>query len=327
MKIFKRITVYIIIGLIVTLPLLYYVNDKVSYNSTAVISPEITTINSKDKKLSIPEDSTFIDVIEDSKYISYISDGDIIIKKLSDNTVLKKIDEIDPICFVTTPEKIHKVLYMVQGEKNFEFKTYSIKDKESVVEAKIPRKAKSKIKSIYFSTLTNDIYVTISNDKYYDIYKVDIMKKVTLEYSWKLIENGDMLKNEPKNGESPYIYENDQEAIYINNKLFKYNKTQNKGFKLLGVDREDNIFILNKNAKLILKVKNNKVVDEIPIDDINYNKILLNNGQIHLVYSDSIYDVNNNSSFKKRDDEVIEVAGELIIYKNSNTEISIEKIK
>lgn len=327
MRIFKRITVYIIIGLMVTLPLLYYVNDKVSYNSKEVVSPEITAANSKDKKVSVPEYSTFIDVIEDNKYISYISDGNIIIEKLSDNTEFEKIDEIDPICFVTIPEKIHKALYMVQGEKNFEFKSYSIKDNESVVEAKIPRKAKSTIKSIYFSTLTNYIYVTISNDKYCDVYKVDIMKNVTLEYSWKLIENSDMLKNESENGESPYIYENDQEAIYINNKLFKYNKTQTKGFKLLGVDKDDNIFILNKNAKLILKVKNSKIIDEIPIDDINYDKILLNNGQIHLVYKDSIYDVNNNSSFKKRDAEVIEVTGELVIYKNSNSEVLVEKTK
>jgi hypothetical protein len=336
MKAFKIIIIYTIIGVVVSSSLLYYLNNKFdrSYSTDSISNAKFLN-----KKITVPTDTKFLDIIENNKYLTYLSNGKIIIKNLSDNSLYKQIKEASPICYIKPIEVSHKILYIVENQNNFNLKIYDINNNESVngiKNDKIERKINSQIQSVYFSSLTNLIYITISTDKISKVYSVDANNSLKLVDSKKQIVNNDtlVLREIPEKlqvkGENNYIYENSDGNIFIGNELFE-NKNQTKNFALLGADKDDNIYILNKENSSIYTVRYDffikKIVSETKIDNIKYKKSMKNNGEIYLIYTDSIYDVINNKSFKIDQSEVIKVKSDLIVYKNSNTEISIKKLE
>lgn len=336
MKIFRIITTYTIIGIVFSSSILYYLNNKFDRSYATNNSSNTIFLN---KKIKVPTDAKFLDIIENNKYLTYLSSGKITIKNLNDNSLYKQVKDASSICYIKPIEASHKILYIVENKNTFNLKIYDINNNESVNGIKngtIERKTNSKIQSVYFSSLTNLIYITVTTDKISKVYSVDANNSLDLVYSKKQIISGDTLilreisGKLQKKGENNYIYENTNGNIFIGNELFEI-ENQTIDFVLLGADKDDNIYILNKETSIIYTVRydnfTKKIINETKISNINYKKIMNDNGEIYLLYTDSIYDVTNNKSSKIDQSEVIKVKSDLIVYKNSSTEITIKKFE
>jgi hypothetical protein len=332
MSFFKRLFIFTLIGVVVSLSALYYANN-VLLADVPVSSTNLTADNTqpnKEQKASIPvevtlpSDSKNVMFFENDKYITYINQGTLYIKDSNSGTIKKEIHENMPIIFYKTIENRGRILYVVKNSNNFELKTFALETEETDSQVKITKNSSSELQAIDYSTLTNNIYVVIKDGSGSDVYKIDIMKKLSKVQSDKAIKTVDMLK---KSGDNAFIFENNDGSVTIGSKNFNADGVS-KGFKLLGIDDEDNIYILNKTTDTMYTVNNSKVISKTPMKSKEIKEILNLNDGIYAIFSDHIYNVKTKSRIDKSvDGTILSITDSNILYKNKTGKVFIENIK
>ncbi|MCX7885498.1 MAG: hypothetical protein N2448_10835 [Caloramator sp.] len=323
----KKIIIYVLIGIALTFVPLCYINNVILGDNNVIKKQEnLEPIsNSSQNETIISEGAKNIALTYDVNYITYIDYDKIYIKDIKKGIVYDVVKEDAPIIYSLPLSDRNIIMYLTYDDENLVIKTYDIDNKEST-EHKIFKASHIKeICDVRYSSYTNMIYINAVTEgfeiKKNNVYKVDIMKNVSLYAKGKKIENMQLLNNK-----DTLIYEDDDNRIHIKSKIFKYE--DNKRFKLLGVDGEDNIYLLSLDKeRTVFIVKDGEVVKEKHIEDLSYESVFNRDNKIYLVYKDYIYDVVNNSIIKiKPDSTVVDINDNYIVYKHSGNKIVVDKI-
>jgi hypothetical protein len=203
-------------------------------------------------------------------------------------------------------------------------KTYNIDKNEKTDHKNFTVKDFYGIKDVKYSSLTNLIYINIETNENKTIknriYRIDIMKNASVYTSNKTICHIELL-----NHDDTLIYEDTENNIYINKKLFKYQN--NKKFKLLGIDDNDYIYLLSIDQPgNLFTLKNNTVKEKRLIENLNNVGIFSKDNKILLIYKDYALDLIKNEKVEiPPDAAIIDLGENYIYYKNINNEIIASK--
>ncbi|QCX34208.1 hypothetical protein FDN13_11135 [Caloramator sp. E03] len=325
----KKIFAYILIGVILTVTPLYYINniilgdEKITTNK--VNSYKSFFMSFKKSGTKIPDTAKNVAVTYDGSYITYIDSEVLYIKNSKDDKLYDIIKDDEPIIYSLPLNDRNIIMYFTYDGKNLAIKTYDIDNQEITEHKSFKASNLKKICDVRYSSYTNLIYICSQTKSYgiykNNIYRVDIMKNISLYAKGKEIENIGLLNNK-----DTLVYEDKNSRIHIKSKIFKYDG--NSKFKFLGIDDEDNIYLLSlEDEKTILVVNDGDVIEKRYLDDSSFDSIFNRDNKVCLVYKDYIYDVIQNKKIDiKSGITVIDISDSHIVYKNSNNNIVVDKI-
>ncbi|WP_138202969.1 hypothetical protein [Haloimpatiens lingqiaonensis] len=313
MKRFKKLLLWVIIGLLLQTLLLWYL-DK--YILGKDINIQITKIpyEKKDKvyntKVKIPLEAKNIKISSEAEYISYFSG-----KKLNIIDIEKGTTESFPVTEKSTILDYEWVenrsrLLILEGEKekNSSRVKISYYDAKKHLKEEIAHLAWANIEDttghIVISPVIEMIYINITEKDKSRVYSVDLMKNVK-EINLGKTSVGNMLVTK----ENVLLYENLEDSS-----LMQYNKgeikeiSKLKGTRLWALDKKENIYLY--------EMKNSKVSDILYIDNISrLNNI--KNRNFKRISLDKEY--NLNSIYLKDNGEVYVKDQETDIIKGCNS--------
>lgn len=375
---YKRIVLYIMIGIMLTLTPLYYVNNILLSDSSPIVIESSKDNGKKEleplySKVKLPDDAKYISMLYSGDHISYVDSGVLYIKNLKDDKMSSEITGDSPVIYAAPLYDRNIILYFTYKGEKLHVWTYELdsgikKDQKSIVIEDLYC-----IRDVRFSSLMNVIYIdaqvkvsgavndntrnntqntnkgnpediangaaketskviaqettkstpktnTSGTIKDY-IYRIDIMKDTTLFSSSKKITNMGLLYNEDE-----LVYQDDANNIYIKNKIFEYNGYRK--FNLLGIDRENKVYILPlENPSEMFIIKDRAVVETRYIDDKDYTVCKDKGNEIYLVYKDHILDLPDNTVVKIPPGVmVLDINNHNLLFEDENDEVSVEKI-
>lgn len=315
----KKILIYSCIGFVCTFGSLTYINNYVlgSNKTSSYSNPtkENSAIN-----INITNESKCIYMTNDLKYITYIDGKKLNLKNIS-TKVSKEIG--DNAIYSKLVEDKNIIIYISYNGKSLNVKTYNIDTDENNTQVSIPLNNVLKIRELNYSNSTNMIFLDCEmkdnkNRLYDNVYKIDIMKHVKLQYSKKDIVHMTALGETIKN-EDVVVYENSKNEIFAGNKRIL---TDYKGkLTLIGKDSNNMIYLKNGNGNiLVVNPFNDYIIDKtINIDDKDYKEAVLIENTLYVVYNNYILDaVNNKKIDKSINGTIINIVKNNIIYKTSN---------
>lgn len=324
----KKLFIYIVIGIGLTiLPLCYINNIILGDNSTAIKrNSKSNLFNLKGyDEAKVPDEAQYIAVTYDGDFVTYIDSGKLYIKNAKNDKMYDVVEEEAPVIYSLPLNDRNIVIYFTYDSNTLAIKTYDLNKQEKTEHKTIKVSDLSKICDVRYSSYTNVIYINVETNRdgtvRNNIYRVNIMKNVSV-YAWgKKIKNMEILNNK-----DTLVYEDSENRIYIKNKIFKYEG--NKKFKLLGVDGDDNIYLFSiNNPDTVYVVKDGEVVEKRQIEDPNFEGIFNRDNRVCLVYKDYVYDVVNDKKINiKPDATIIDINDAHIVYKNDDNKILIERI-
>lgn len=315
------------IGVAVTFGPLYYINnyilcDKaVSFNSAL----KKNTVSLKNSQIKVPGDAECVSMTYNRHYVTYIDSNKLYIQNASNGSIQGVVEDDNPIIYQVPVSDRNLVLYFTYDNSQLKIKTYDLDNNASSEHTAIDINHLDKIKDVKYSSLTNVIYLNASIKKlsfsYDEIYKIDIMSNVT-QYA----KSNSINKMQLLNGKDALVYEDGKNRIYIKKKKFNYNGETR--FKLLGIDGNDNIYLMkNDDTGDVLVVKNNEVTDEKKISNCNFKETYTENNKIYLVYDNYILDIANNDRYTiSPNDKIISISNYSIITKNKSNSIVVKNI-
>ncbi|TDT50811.1 hypothetical protein [Fonticella tunisiensis] len=326
-RIIKKLIIYSIIGVVITLTPLYYVNNVLLSENTDISEEKKGSfiVNALNLHVKLPEGAEYVSRVHDTDYVTYVNKGNIYIKNIKNDKLVKEINELNPVVYAAPIDNGSIVMYFVYANGRLYIKTYDIARDESADHKAFPVKNFYRIDDVKYSKYTNVIYVNVEtkakNEIQNNIYRINIMKTVSIAVSNKKIDAVNLLNNE-----DVLVYEDYKNNVYINNRLFKYGK-ENK-FKLLGVDEDDNLYLMSmEDAKTIYVVKDERVSYQMNIDDTSYEDVYSKDNRIYLVYKDHVYDLINQKNIRiKPDVKIIDISDSTITYVDSQNLITEEDI-
>jgi hypothetical protein len=319
----------VVIGTILTVIPLYYVNNFVlSDNSPLIVDGTKgggLSVKFMSSKIKLPDDAQNVSMLYNQDYISYIDSGVLHIKNLFDDKLSREINEENPVVYALPLDDRNIVMYLTDKDDKVEVKTYNLDNGEKTSQKLITINNFYHINGIRFSSLMNVVYIdaqTISDKVVRDeIYKIDIMKHTSLYTKGKKISYMDLMYNEDS-----LVYQDAANGLYIKNKMFMYNNY--KKFKLLGVDKTNRVYItLVDNPSILLVVKNRKIDIEEHIDDTGYVENMSRGNNVYLIYKDHVLDLAGNKIIPKSPDaKVLDINNSSMLLENEAGSMSIEKL-
>lgn len=324
-KLFKKLIIYSIIGAILTIAPLYYLNNILFAQVTADEIKEIN-LNKVNLKLkndggNVPSDAQYLSLTNMDNVVAYLQNGQVMVKDIQNDNELDIISEENEIVYLKPLYDRNILLYFIYNDGMLDIKTYNLDTKEKMEHKSFKVKGFNKIKDVKYSSLTNVIYILLeinTNGTNIDkVYRIDIMKNVSLYLSDK---NG--IKDiELLNKEDRLIYQDYEGNVYDNGKVvsLKANKTKFKKFDILGIDESDNLYLLGKEEKSIFVCNDGKLLTGINVSSFEFNNIVNKNNRIYLINKNEVYDVINNKTTKIDDaEEIVDILNNKILYKRSN---------
>ena len=318
----KRLFIYILIGMAVTFGPLYYINNYMLCDKTVSFNSAIkkNTVSLKNSQIKVPDDSEYVSVTSDKNYVTYIDENKLYIQNASNGSIQGVVEDDNPIIYQVPIADRNLVLYFTYDNSELKVKTYDLDNNQSSEHKTIEVRHLDKIKDVKYSSLTNVIYLNAGikklNFNYDEIYKIDIMSNVTLYAKSNSINKMQLL-----NGKDTLVYEDSKNRIYIKKKKFNYDGETK--FRLLGVDGNDNIYLMkNNDSGDVLVVKDNVVTDEKKVEDCNFKEAYTENNRIYLVYDNYILDISNNDRYSiSPNDKIISISKYSIITKDKSNSI------
>jgi hypothetical protein len=328
-KTIRKLFVYSIIGTIITGLPLFYINNYVLSDDYEPVS-----INKSNKKytyaaerikVDMPYEAKDIGLTYDGKYISYIEHEKLYLKEVSEDGQVKEIESEEPVIYAKPFDDRDMIMYFTYNNDMLHINTYDIKKDEIREHKSIEVRNLIGVKDVKYSSLTNLIYINVEIDNgeksLNRIYRIDIMKNVSIYVRGKRVENMALLSRE-----DTLIYQDDKNNIYIEKRLFK--NFSDRKLSLLGVDKDEAIYLMSvKDPMKVYVIKDRIVNDEKQIEDMNYTSIINKNNTIYLIYNNYILDFAQNKKIDiEEGSSVIDIVDNHILYKNGRGETIVRQL-
>jgi hypothetical protein len=322
----KRIIIYALIGAVITIGPLYYIND-VLLSDSAGATIQTSSVDKPAEvslKATIPDDARYLSLAYNSTNICYVYDGRLYVKNAADDTVIETIEEKSPVIYALSLDDRNIIMYFTYDGSKLGVKTYNIDQDEKTDQKSISVNNLYEIRDVKYSSITNVIYIDVktgnenkSSDR---IYKVDIMKNITVYADNKKISGIALLKNKDS-----FIYQDSNSNVYIKGKTFNYKN--NKKFVLLGTDSKDCIYLSPKlDLGEVLIVQNGAVVGEKHLEDSEYTGIISGDGNVYAVYKDHMINLSDDTRTDiSPDTALIGIRNGSMMLRNTNSEVTIKK--
>ena len=323
----KRLIIYMLIGTVITVSPLYYVNNVLLSDTNVIIeekSGKILPISAS-LNVKVPAEAKNISLLYDRKNLIYLNSGNLYIKNIEKDTILSTVVENTPVLYARPLDDRDIIMYFTYDQNKLEIKTFDVNKGEKTQQKSITVKNFYQIKNLKYSSLTNLIYINVvinENQVFKDkVYRVDIMKDISLYTVNKEISQLELL-----NSKDTVVYQNVLNNVYIKGKQFEYENY--KEFKLLGVDKNDSIYLLALNNKgTVIAVKNGSIQKLQQLDNINFTDIINRDNKIYLIYKDYILDLIDNKKIKISPDvKIVDINKSSILLENTKNEITFEKM-
>ncbi|SKA79770.1 hypothetical protein SAMN05443428_103123 [Caloramator quimbayensis] len=323
----KKLLIYILIGIGLTFMPLCYVNNIILGDSKVIKMKGNTKsiLNFNKNETVLPEGAKYVAATFDGNYVTYVDSDKLYIKDIKTDNVYDVVEDDVPIIYSLPLSDRNIVMYITYDDENLAIKTYDIDKRESTEHKAFKASKIEEICDVRYSSYTNMIYINAKTKNFgiskNNIYRVDIMKNVSVYAKGKKIEDIQLLNNK-----DALIYEDIDNKVHIKSKIFKYE--DNKRFKLLGVDEEDNIYLLSLDKEgTVFVVKDGNVVNERHIEDLSYESVFNRDNKVFLVYKDYVYDVVNDRTIKiKPDSTLVDIKDNHVVYKCNDNKIVVDKI-
>lgn len=287
MKVFKKIIAWAMLSIILQIGVLYILNNVV-FKHTSVFKSEDIQVKkdtTKDIKATISSTAKDVSISYNGKYLSYKENDALYLQESKTGTSKEVVmgnegsiiyyDWLQDRDVLVIAEKVKK-----DGKYKIVLATYDAKyASENVVKEICTYKDNMKVKKITASTLTGVFYVDIdtggSKNVVYRIDRNNDMKEVSLKTlilgNMQVIPHADRL-----------IYEDKISGkFYVTNPSKQLAFNSNKKLTLLGIDKNDVIYMGELNGDKIASITYGKV-DE---DTANWKKVTLDS----VVNDDDLY--------------------------------------
>jgi hypothetical protein len=287
MKVFKKIIAWAMLSIILQIGVLYVLNNIVFKHTSEFASKpiEVKKDTTKDIKATVSSTAKDVSISYNGKYLSYKENDALFledsktgtsnqVKTENDGTILY-YDWLQDRDVLVIAEKIKK-----DGKYKIQLTTYDAKSAtKTVVKEICTYKDNTKVKKITASTLTGVFYIDIdtggSKNIVYRIDRNNDMKEVTLKTlilgNMQVIPHADRLIYEDKiNGK-----------FYVTNPSKQLSFNSNKKLTLLGIDKNDILYMGELNGDKITSITYGKV-DE---DTLTWKKVTLDS----VVNNDDLY--------------------------------------
>lgn len=341
MKIFKKIIAWAILSLILQIGGLFILNNFVfqhtsDFKSTKI---EVEKTTGKDINAAIPTNAESINISYKGKYLTYYSDDALYIEDTKTGTKSKVTTEDNGTILyykwlserdrLVIAEKVEK-----DGEDKIQLLTYNPKDSTQTYVTDICRYQNNmEVKKISASVLTGVYYIDIHKGGVKStVYRIDRNNDIsTVNIQANVLGNMEVIPHSDR-----LVYEDE-----LNNKFFvtspdkKLNFNTNKNLTLIGIDREDIVYMGELNGDKIVSITYGKVEDEpstwttvaLP-SAVTRNNIYFNDNSQILVNDDLQGCVTNLSTGKKVEYEgkLIQIKEDFIATMNNSGKLSYKSL-
>lgn len=287
MKVFKKIIAWAMLSIILQIGVLYTLNNIVFKQTSDFKSEDIQVKKeiTKDIKATISSTAKDVNISYNGKYLSYKENDALYLQESKTGTSKEVVMENDGVILYYDWLQDRDVLVIAEkikkdGKYKIVLATYDPKNvSENIVKEICTYKDNIKVKKITASTLTGVFYVDIDTGGSKNIvYRVDRnndMKEVSLKTlilgNMQVIPHADRLIYEDKiNGK-----------FYVTNPSKQLAFNSNKKLTLLGIDKNDIIYMGELNGDKISSITYGKV-DE---DTATWKKVTLDS----VVNDDDLY--------------------------------------
>lgn len=303
--ILKYIISFTIIGTLITVPTLMYIDNFIykisqsSINSTVRTSKNEEIANSLN--ISLDDSATDLQISYNNKYYTYLKDSKIYINDLKTGENIHIIEEEYPICYYNLLYDKNMIMYFVEFEgraaSTLTLNTYEIDSKRQAEYNSFTVYNFSKIKDMSMSPLINMIYINVETKTQYSsnniIYKIDLFNNMSQVKSGVIIDKMFMLQHKDR-----IYYEDTYYNIYSGGystlNLFKDDVT------MIGLDEDDNLYFLNNETKnKVYVVNNNKLINTIELSDSDIVDTYTNYQGVYLIYPTYILNVSGKDPYKR----------------------------
>ncbi|MFD3156266.1 hypothetical protein ACFIJ5_05315 [Haloimpatiens sp. FM7330] len=294
MRWIKRIIIWICISLCIQIGILYYVDKDLFKQDTQIKSVKVDEkhyTKETNMNISIHNEAKKIRISYDGKYVSYYINNNLKVVNTYNGEVQNiKFDKDTSVSYYRWVPNQNRILI---GEKKLEQMSSRFKltyyDAEKHIKNQITHLGwsdkEAQMQDIQIATLINVIYVKISNNKYSNIYKVDISGEIS-DFKVKSQLVG---KIAVSNKSDIFIYEDlsNMKLSKIENNI-EYQIKDLKKLKLLGLDDDDNVYLLQVNNGKVDKVFYTHIHNYMKMTEVNILKEC-NVGDIYFYDNDKIY--------------------------------------
>ncbi|ADY57337.1 hypothetical protein Sgly_3069 [Syntrophobotulus glycolicus DSM 8271] len=322
---FKRIILYLSIGVILTMIPLYYMNNILFSSASPTSTADQENKVSYKLKSSLPAAAAHPYFLYDHQHISYVENGILNIKDLSSDAVVKQLQEDDPIIYAFPLNDRNIIIYFTYDDSQIDIKNYNFDKDEKADQLSINVKNVSKIKHAKYSSLTNLLYLDVEtsvNNKTSDkIYKVTIMKNL-----YPFANNDNIVAMELLSNKDLLIYQDELGNVMINGQAFRHeNYTK---FKLLGIDGSDTVYLAPVNNPLeVIMLKDDNVLGSKQLTDVNYISTLSQGDHVYLIYKNHVLDLVSGSDYPIDEDiQVLDLYNGYLFYETADRQLKAEKL-
>lgn len=306
MKLYKRIVAWAMISIILQTGGLFVLDNFVFKHSSKFKSNKIDVEkqNTKDINMVIPNDAENINISYNGKYLTYYENNILYIQESKNGAKIRvKTEDNGEILYykwlsdrdrLIIAEKVVK-----DGEKVIQLITYNPKDSSvSYVTSICDYEDGMKVVKITESTFTSVYYVNVYNGGLKNtVYRIDInndKSKVPLQSS--VLGNIQVIPHVDR-----LVYEDElNNKFYVTspNKLLTFNS--NKNLTLLGIDRNDVIYMGELNGEKISSIIYGKVDENtlswktVNLDAVVNRKDIYFNNESEILINDNLKGVVKN---------------------------------
>lgn len=328
----KKVLKWAFATLALELAFLYYLNNVFLVDSTFIKSEEVFGSISLPPliEIKIPSYAKDVHVSYDGKYISYDEGGNLIIADAKTGKTVKVIEKAtkEGDYYTWLPDR-NRILYFSRMDSltgtKVELKSYDVdNDLYNTVYTKIYLPSKSAISYVTLSPLTNVIYLKATTPYGDRLYQVNIMGEVRRIYlPVKRIEK--MVETQKKDN---LIFQTSDGRLY----LLKDGKKEvllssNNNYTLLGIDRDDNVYVGKRSGREIKEVYYGSVDRPMRL----WHKVLLKKGEppgdFVVLFNERIVGVITGGNkvedlrgnvISEAKGKIIEITRDYIVYKNGD---------
>lgn len=294
MKRFKKIIAWVILSIAVQIFLLYILDNFVFKHSSDFKSQkiEINKDKTKDINASIPSDADKVNISYNGKYLTYNKGEKLYIEdtKTGTSTEIKTENNGDILYHKWLEDRDRLIIVKKvkdDGVYKIQLVTYNPKDFTETTASKeyiCTYEDGMEVKKVTESTITNVYYIDIYKGGLKNIvYRIDINEELTrVSLQTTVLGNMQVIPHEDR-----LIYEDKLNAKFFitsPNKQLTFNS--NKPLTLLGIDRNDVIYMGELNGDKIVNIMYGKVNE----DTSTWKKITLDS----VVNSTDVYFTNNS---------------------------------
>lgn len=250
MKVFKTITIWVMISLIIQMAGLFYLNNFLLASDNVVKSKKV--VNSENTKpdveVKIPEDAKDINVSYDAKYVAYYANEKLyVINNQTGKTDNVSFTDGAKVSFYKWLPDRDRMLIAEKNSGKLSLSYYDVKkDQKDSISKITMADSESEVVDIKIAPLPNVIYIKVANSTNTNsIYWINIMKdKKKIETKSSNIGRIEVLPHADK-----MVYESaTYKKVYVTGMENSLSFSGVDQTCLLGVDSEDQVYIGKVNS-------------------------------------------------------------------------------